>query len=552
MLKRISIENYALIEKSEIDFKDGFSVITGETGAGKSIILGALGLLVGQRADSKVLKDAEKKCVVEALFDVSNLDIKEIFVNEDLDYEDECIIRREILPNGKSRSFVNDTPASVSALKAIGEKLIDIHSQHKNLLLSDNHFQLMAVDAMARNKSALAVYRDAYLTCEADKRKLQKLKEAFEKNKSDKDYLEFQLNQLTAANLSEGEQSDLETEAEKLTHSNEIKEALAKVTWLLNEDESSVNKSLKESANTLLSISSFLPEGEELAQRLNSSMIEVKEVIREIESKSSDVDCDPSRLDFVNARLDEIYTLEKKHNVESVEELISIKDDFEKKLLSIDTDVEEIDRLEKQIETKMDRLGEMAEALSAKRLAVKPQFEKQIEDLLHQMGIANATFSIVLERLDNLTASGFDHIDFCFSANKDQPLRSITDVASGGELSRVMLSLKYTLSQSVNLPTIVLDEIDTGVSGEIAGRMGNIMLKMSEKMQVICITHLPQIASKGYHHYRVYKQDEEVGTTSRIKLLDEKERLLEIAKMVSGDVVTDAAINNAKELLSNR
>lgn len=550
MLKRISIENYALIEKSEIEFENGFSVITGETGAGKSIILGALGLLVGQRTDSKALKDPERKCVVEAVFDISSLDLKSIFDEEDFDYDDECIIRREILPGGKSRSFVNDTPASVSALKSLGERLVDIHSQHNNLLLGNSQFQLSAVDAVAANARMLAGYSELYAIYEKNRRNLQKMLEALEKQNADRDYIEFQFNQLEAANLVDGEQADLEAEADRLTHSNDIQEALSKATWLLNEGDEAINNSLKECTNALRSVASFLPSAGELASRLESCMIETRDITRELDAMASDVETDPARLEMVNGRLDTIYSLEKKHNVQSVSQLVSLRDEYAQKLQSIEFGGEDILNLQREIEVQETELKEMARQLTEKRLSAKDKFESQIDELLHQMGMPNARFTISFGVLPALSPYGLDKVEFLFSANKEQSPRLLSDVASGGELSRVMLSLKYLLSQSVNLPTIILDEIDTGVSGEIADRMGNIMLKMGNKMQVISITHLPQIASKGETHYKVFKSDDERGTTSHIVRIEGEPRVQEIAKMLSGDTVSEAAVNNARELLS--
>lgn len=549
MLKRLLVENYALIDKSVVDVQPGFSVITGETGAGKSILLGALGLILGQRADSKALKDAERKCVVEALFDVSKYGLQSFFDSENLDYDDECIIRREILPNGKSRSFVNDTPANVSTLKSLGERLIDIHSQHENLLLNDSHFQLKIVDAIADNEKLLADYRNVYSKYEEDKRALARLQEEVARQNANRDYLEFQLKQLQDAALEKDEQTLMESESERLSHSNEIKESLSKALWLLDENEQAVNPSLKDAVAALKSACQYMPEVAALSARLDSCLIETKDIVRELEVRCNDVEVDPNRLDAVNERLDLIYTLEKKHGVDSVGELLSLQDSFDTQLQMLDSSVDEVEVLEKRIAEQMKSLLSMAEKLTAARKKQAPKIEESILELLRCLGMPNAKLKIEFRMLREPCVNGLDEVNFLFSANKDKSLQPIASIASGGEISRVMLSLKSVLSQSSDLPTIILDEIDTGVSGEIADKMGDLMRQMGKSMQVVSITHLPQIAAKGTVHYKVYKMDDENTTTSRIRQLTEEERIREIAQMLSGSSLSEAAVNNAKELL---
>ncbi|MCK9155234.1 MAG: DNA repair protein RecN [Paludibacteraceae bacterium] len=552
MLKRLSVENYALIDKSIIEVHPGFSVITGETGAGKSILLGALGLILGQRADSKALKNQEMKCVVEALFDISNYGLNLFFEEENLDYDDECIIRREILPNGKSRSFINDTPANVSTLKLLGEKLIDIHSQHENLLLNDNHFQLKIVDAIADNEKRLSTYREIYFKYETDKRTLARLREEIARQNANRDYLEFQLKQLQDAALQSEEQETLESEAERLSHSSEIKGSLSKALWLLDENEQSVNQALKDASASLKMAGQYLPEAASLAERLDSCLIETKDIVRELEVKCNDVEVDPNRLDAVNERLDLIYTLEKKHNVDSVAKLLELQNSFDEQLQLLDSGSENVERLEKEIAEQLKTLLSMAGELSVARKELAPKIEDQILDLLHRLGMPNAKLKIDFNELQEPGTNGMDEVNFLFSANKDKTLQPIASIASGGEISRVMLSLKSILSQSSDLPTIILDEIDTGVSGEIADKMGDLMQQMGHNMQVISITHLPQIAAKGATHYKVYKMDDEKSTTSNIKQLTDEERIQEIAQMLSGSILSEAAVNNAKELLRVR
>ncbi len=441
---------------------------------------------------------------------------------------------------------------NVSTLKLLGEKLIDIHSQHENLLLNDNHFQLKIVDAIADNEKRLSTYREIYFKYETDKRTLARLREEIARQNANRDYLEFQLKQLQDAALQGEEQEALESEAERLTHSSEIKGSLSKALWLLDENEQSVNQALKDASASLKMAGQYLPEAASLADRLDSCLIETKDIVRELEVKFNDVEVDPNRLDAVNERLDLIYTLEKKHNVDSVAKLLELQNSFDEQLQLLDSGSENVERLKKEIAEQLKTLLSMAGELSAARKEHAPKIEDQILDLLHRLGMPNAKLKIDFKELQEPGTNGMDEVNFLFSANKDKTLQPIASIASGGEISRVMLSLKSVLSQSSDLPTIILDEIDTGVSGEIADKMGDLMQQMGHNMQVISITHLPQIAAKGATHYKVYKMDDEKSTTSNIKQLTDEERIHEIAQMLSGSSLSEAAVNNAKELLKVR
>lgn len=552
MLKKLSVENYALIEKTEVPWNEGFSVITGETGSGKSILLGALGLIQGQRADSKALKDEEKKCVVEAEFDLTAYDLTSYFEENDIDYEANCIIRREITPNGKSRAFVNDTPVALTTLKELTTKLIDIHSQHETLLLNQDIFQLHVLDAMSDTQNSLSSYASLFKEYTQKKRQLKELIRQTEERNANRDYIEFQLNQLHEAKFAENEQADLEEEINNLSHTTELKDVLSKTLWLLSDKEESICSSLKEAENAISSIEKFSESYTDSKRRLDSCLIELKDLSREIEQKLADITVDPQRLEEANQRLDLIYSLEKKHHVDNLSALLKIEADFEEQIAAMDNAQESTSCLETEINDLKNRLSALAQEISKKRIEAKPLLEKAIDDILHSLGMPNAKLDIRIESLSELDANGSDSVRFFFSANKNAPLQPISNVASGGELSRVMLSLKSILCQSEELPTIILDEIDTGVSGEVADKMGDLMRKMSKQMQVISITHLPQIASKGMTHYKVYKEDNELTTTSHIKTLSEEERVKEIAQMLSGSALTDAAIQNAKELLNRQ
>jgi DNA repair protein RecN (Recombination protein N) len=549
MLKSLSVENYALIEKADVLWRDGFSVITGETGSGKSILLGALSLIQGNRADLKVLKDPEKKCVVEAEFDISNYSLQSFFDENDLDFDDICIIRREISPNGKSRAFINDVPAPLSVLKSLTSYLIDIHSQHATLLLSQDEFQLQVLDALADTGSIRNEYALLFRDFSAKKKILSELLSKLETQNSNKDYLEFQLNQLREANLSENEQSELEDELAKLSHISELKEVLEKTQWHLTAKEDSICATLHEVTGKMQELSAVYEETDEWGKGLGNALIELKEIAREVESRLADVTIDPQRMEFIHNRLDLIYTLEKKHKVDDINGLLSLQNNFEKELELIENSDEAVNELKACIEEKRKELEQLSNTLSLQRKKAKQPLEQSICDILHGLGIPNAKFEAEFEELADFSANGKDKITFLFSANKNGSLQSISNVASGGELSRVMLALKSILSKHENLPTIILDEIDTGVSGEVADKMGELMKKMGEYMQVVSITHLPQIAAKCSTHFKVYKEDDEESTVSHIIELSEEERIKEIAQMLSGSNLTEVAIENAKVLM---
>jgi len=550
MLKTLSVENYALIDKAFVKWNEGFSVITGETGSGKSILLGALGLIQGNRADVKVLKDTEKKCVVEAEFDISSYSMRSFFEENELDDDDMCIVRREITPNGKSRAFINDTPVALSVLKSLSSYLIDIHSQHETLLLNQDSFQMHVLDSLADTKALLNDYVDVYHEYIRAKKQLQELKQHIETQNSNRDYIEFQLKQLTEANFALEEQSELESEMEQLSHSSELKEALSKTSWLLSDSEENVCSSLKDSINALSSISSVFPKVQSINERLNSSWIELKDISREVDQLLSDVTVDPQRLEYVNERLDLIYTLEKKHRVNTMQELLEVKESFERDLALIESSSDQVDSLQKKIDDLETDLTKKAHKISEMRRKAKEPMERSVEGLLQDLGIANAKFEVSIESLDTINSTGLDSVKFLFSANKNAALQPLSSVASGGEMARVMLALKSILSKTEYLPTLILDEIDTGVSGDVASRMGNMMTMMGEYMQVVSITHLPQIASKGTTHYKVYKEDDEESTVSHIKQLTLEERVMEIAQMLSGTNPSPAAIANAKDLMN--
>lgn len=549
MLKTLTIENYALIEKSEVVWNNGFSVITGETGSGKSIMLGALGLIQGNRADVKVLRDPEKKCVVEARFDISKYGLKTFFEENELDYDEECVIRREITPNGKSRAFVNDTPASTTQLKELSAFLIDIHSQHATLLLSKDSFQLQVLDAIARTEEKLKTYGQEYQTYVAKKNNLEKLKAQIENQNANRDYIEYQLKQLQEAHFTPTEQEELETETSQLSHTTELKEVLEQAQWQFTEKDEAMCSMLKEIEDKMQTISDVYPEVGEWKERLNTTLVELKDLAREMEMKLADVTVDPQRLEFINNRLDLIYTIEKKHKVGSLQEVLDLQHTFEEQIATLDNSEEHTAELEAEIVELEKNLESRASEISEMRKASKTILSEAVCDILHNLGMVNANFQVEVDSLPHLTADGKDKVNFMFVANKNGTLQPISSVASGGELSRVMLALKSILSKHKNLPTIIMDEIDTGVSGEVANRMGKMMRQMGEFMQVVSITHLPQIAAQSTTHYKVYKEDDENETLSHIKMLDGEEKVQEIAQMLSGTSLTEAALENARELM---
>lgn len=552
MLKSLFIQNYALIDTLDIHFERGFSVITGETGAGKSIILGAIGLLLGQRADSKAIKNGASKCIIEAVFDIGTYGMDDFFSRNDLEYDqNECIVRREITASGKSRAFINDTPVSVGLLKELGEMLIDVHSQHQNLLLNKENFQLKVIDILAGDKEELSVYQSLYSAYkQADKELNEAIKKA-EEAKAEEDYLRFQLQQLDEFAPQPGEQEELEQEAEMLAHAEEIKQTLFNAGASLDND-SGVLTALKESMHLLEHINKVYPEAGELGERMSSCYIELKDLSDELSTQVERIDFNPERLHLVNERLNELYALEQKFHVNSPEALIELATDYSKKLESIEHSEEHITELQEKRDKAEKAMKAQAGILTSLRTKAASMTEKQMEERLAPLGIPNVRFKVELSAKETADESGMDRINFLFSANKNGTLQSVSQVASGGEIARVMLSLKAMISGAVKLPTIIFDEIDTGVSGHIAEKMAHIMQEMGAlERQVISITHLPQIAAAGRIHYKVYKEDDVNGTTSHIIRLNDAQRIEEIAHMLSGTSLTDAAINNAKELINH-
>lgn len=550
MLRSLYIQNYALIEKLDIGFGAGFSVITGETGAGKSIILGAIGLLLGQRAEVKAIRQGASKCVIEARFDISAYGMEPFFEENELEYEEECILRREVYASGKSRAFINDTPASLVQMKELGEQLIDVHSQHQNLLLNKEGFQLNVLDILSHNDEQLSAYQSLYREWKQAQQDLAELIARAEQNKADEDYIRFQLEQLEEANLSAGEQEELEQETDTLSHAEEIKAGLFRVGQLLTSDEGGLLAGLKESLNTMLGLQKVYSPATELAERLESTYIELKDVSQEISSQEEDVEFNPERLEEVNDRLNLIYTLQQKHRVTTVEELLALTEEYAAKLAAITSYDERIGELTTLCDTSYNKVKKQAAVLTKARVGAAREVEKQMASRLVPLGMPNVRFQVEMGMRKEPGVHGEDTVNFLFSANKNGALQSISSVASGGEIARVMLSIKAMIAGAVKLPTIVFDEIDTGVSGEIADRMADIMQEMGEQdRQVISITHLPQIAARGCAHYKVYKQDNETETNSHIRRLADEERVEEIAHMLSGATLTEAALNNAKALL---
>jgi len=553
MLQSIHIQNYALIELLDIDFHAGFSVITGETGAGKSIILGAIGLLVGQRADTKAIKAGANKCIVEARFNISSYQLESFFEEHDLEFEEgECILRRELYASGKSRAFINDTPASLAQMKELGEKLIDVHSQHQNLLLNHEDFQLNVLDILAHDDLDLQTYRELYAAYKKVSHELSDIQKQAEKNRQDEDYIRFQLEQLEAANLQSGEQEMLEQEGETLSHAEEIKSSIYKVDQLLSSDDTTMLSVAKDCMHTLQSISRVYSPAQEWIERLNSCYIELKDLAHEISNAGEEVEFNPTRLEFVNERLNLIYSLQQKHRVSSVEELIHITNDYRNQLDTITSYDSRIQELQKQKDALYNKVLAQASALTKLRTKAAKEIEQQMQAYLIPLGMPNVRFAVELITKKEPDTKGMDGVNFLFSANKNGVLQNVATIASGGEIARVMLSLKAMIASAVKLPTIIFDEIDTGVSGSIAEKMALIMQEMGRAdRQVISITHLPQIAAKGTTHYKVYKEDTDTGTNSHIRQLNQEERIHEIANMLSGATLTEAALNNAKALLNN-
>lgn len=549
MLAKLSVRNYALIRELYLELDNGLTIITGETGSGKTILLGALSLILGARADTSVLLDSDAKCVVEGTFRIAEYNLKGFFEDNNLDYDDSTVIRREINPAGKTRAFVNDTPVTVSLLKDLGNRLIDIHSQHQNLMLNENSFQLNIIDSFAGTLELLKEYRALYDDFRKLGNELSALRSQADRNKADMEYYRHQLDQLEEARLKENEQEELEKEQEMLEHADEIKSALAGSSSLLSVNDISVLSMLREAKSNVEKISVYLPDAGNLRARLESAYIELDDIAGEIEKLAFNTDTNPEKLVWINNRLDQIYSLMHKHRVSNLAELLVRKDEIREKLLSINANESRLEEVEAALKTKTELLSALSVKLSEKRRVVVPETEKKVMEVLYKLGMPNARFRIRLTPADDYTVAGKDIADFLFSANKQTEPEDIARIASGGELSRVMLSLKSLIAQNNNLPSIIFDEIDSGVSGEVADRVGQILSSMGKCMQVINITHLPQVASRGSRHFHIYKEDRGDSTITRVKLLSPEERIIEVARLLSGSEITDTAIKNAKELI---
>lgn len=554
MLKKLDIRNFTLIDHLEMALYPGFSVITGETGAGKSIVIGAIGLLLGNRADAKQVKRGCDKCIIEATFDLSiyHSDVlKDFFEDNDLDYEpEECLLRREVNANGKSRAFINDTPVTLALMRELGEQLIDVHSQHQNLLLSKEDFQLNVVDIIARDRQQLADYRAAFAEYRSAQRRLEELREQIATSRDNEDFLRFQQKELSEANLASGEQEQLEQEAELMSHAEDIKRALHEADYGLSGDDTGIVNLTRSIAAQLRSVADVYPEAQELAERLESCFVELKDISQEIASKVDDVEYDPQRFNLITQRLDTIYTLQQKFHVQTVDELLDRLNGINAQLDNIDHSDEELQELERSVEKLHTVCVEKAVVLTDMRRKSATVVEQELSKLLVPLGIPKVRFKVEVSPAD-LSTNGADKVMFLFSANSSTDMQPVSQVASGGEIARVMLSLKAMISKAIGLPTIIFDEIDTGVSGRVAEQMAHIMRDMGKaNRQVICITHLPQIAAAGSTHYKVSKQETEQGTVSTMTQLSDEQRITEIAQMLSGSDVSQAAVDNAKSLLA--
>ena len=550
MLKQLYIKNFTLIDELNIQMHPGFSVITGETGAGKSIILGAIGLLLGNRADSKSIKAGRDRCVIEAHFDLSKYDMQQFFTDNDIDEDlSDTIIRRELTAAGKSRAFINDTPVSLTKMRELGEQLVDIHSQHQNLLLQKEDFQLNVVDIIAQDEKQRKNYEAAYNQYKQANQKLNALKAEIEKNRENEDFLRFQFKELDEAQLQNGEQEELEQEYEMLSHSEDIKTALYQADNHLSGDDGNIIERLKQASEQLANIKDVYPEVTELLERIDSSYIELKDIAQEVNGLTDHVEFDPARLETINERLDKLNSLQQKFHVKDLGELIETYHQLKEQLSHIDHSDEDVEALEQEVAQLLEKAQKQAKELTAIRTKAAKKVEEEMKQRLIPLGIPNVRFCISLTEKP-LSHDGGDKVSFLFSANKSTPLQPVTQVASGGEIARVMLSLKAMISGAVKLPTIIFDEIDTGVSGKIAEKMAQIMVEMgNHERQVLSITHLPQIAAMGSHHYKVSKEETDEGTISRMTELSQQERIQEIAQMLSGSDVSEAALANAKELL---
>ena len=550
MLTSLSIQNYALINQLSIDFTDGLSIITGETGAGKSILLGALGLVLGNRADTSTLKDTSKKCVVEAQLSISNYNLEDFFIAVDIDYESQTIIRREILPSGKSRAFVNDTPVKLSVLNDLKSKLIDVHSQHQTLELSDADFQFHILDALAKNTQKLASYQRGLQQLKVYQKELLELETQQREANQQYDYNLHLFNELNEANLIADEQLELEEKLEKLNNVEEIQLNLSEAVHIASADEIGIQTLLNTLENRLQKIAPFSKEYEEISNRITSIKIELDDIVAELEDAIESIDSNPNELEKLNDRLQLIYNLQKKHYVNAIPELLEIQEALSVKVDQVENAEGIIHKKQKEIQEVSTKLDEVATLISSARKKIIPNLKKELECLLSELGMPEARFSIELSKSDSFLSNGKDKLNFLFSANKGGSFGELKKVASGGELSRIMLTIKKILSENTQLPTIIFDEIDTGVSGEISNKIAKIMQQMSTQMQVITITHLPQIAAKGNQHYKVFKEDVAGVTTTNLKQLSEDERIVEIAEMLSGKDISDSAITHAKELLN--
>lgn len=550
MLTQLYIKNFTLIDELNVDFHPGFSVITGETGAGKSIILGALGLLLGNRADVKTIKEGTQRCIVEGHFDITRYALEQFFFENDIDFVGEdCILRREVNSNGKSRAFINDTPVGLNLMKELGEQLIDIHSQHQNLLLQKQDFQLSVVDIIAKNQSLLAQCKKEYAEYNDSKSKLQRAKQSIEESKTNIDFIRFQYNELAALNLQVGEEESLEQQSKTMQHSEDIKSSLYEVDSNLSDESTGIITRLYRSLSAIKSIAEVLPQAEDITERLDNTYIELKDISSEVSDMLENIEYDPQELERINNRLDAIYTLQQKHHVNSVEELVRLQEDYKATLDNVENSDVALEELENSMKESLTKVSKTADELTKKRKASITTIVSDIAERLKALALPNVSFNINIKKKE-ISSNGCDDVEFLFSANPGTPLRPISEIASGGEIARVMLSLKAMLSGAVKLPTIIFDEIDTGVSGRIAEQMAVIMKEMGHSdRQVISITHLPQIAAQGSNHYKVYKEQDNNETHSHLTHLTDDERIQEIAQMLSGSNVTEAAINNAKELL---
>lgn len=551
MLKRLSISNYALIDQLEIDFEQGLTIITGETGAGKSIILGALSLILGERADSTSIRDKERKTVVEATFSIEDYSLEVFFRDNDLDYfDDELIVRREINPNGRSRAFVNDGVVALSILKELMTRLVDIHSQHSNMLLSRPAFQLSILDNIAGDDEELNDYRGLYNEFKATEHQLQELRDNYDRNRSEEDYLRFQLGQLQETNLRHDEDEELEQQQRRLANATSLKEDLWKVINTLNSEDNSVLDQLQEVRNTLATAEQNLDEIAGMSERVSNALIDLKDIAQSVGAIEESLNSDPAALQQVEERLNTIYSLERKHNVKTVNELLKLQEDYEHRLAAIDSSEERITQIQEMLESQRSAALQLAQTISDRRKKAAGEFAATLQPLAQNLGMKNLQFHIDFKPVA-LNANGCDSVEFLFAFNKNQELMPVKDTASGGEISRLMLCIKSVIARSMNLPTIIFDEVDTGVSGEIAHKIGDMMGEISHKIQVIAITHLPQVAAHGDSHLRVFKTDTATQTVTSVQRLSDEEHVTEIARMLSGSELNQAAIDNARALINN-